>query len=156
MLCFDFKDKNHYETLKNVYLSLGAWEENRESTLTKVIETFSPNDAIVILLEENEWQGALLLIQNNLNLVYRFFRELNLYFPQEIAICFKTDIENFTKQASYNGKYDDLCDKLLAMVEACGVDTVSPLINTLQTTYKQRRNMQKDLRYLLAFMKYKA
>ena len=156
LLCFDLKDKNHYETLKNAYLSLGTWEENRGNTLIKVTEVLNPNDAISILLEENEWREALLLMQKNPCLVYQFSKELNLYFPQEVAACFKADIEHSTKRASYNGRYDNLCDKLLIMAEVCGVDTVLPLINTLQITYRQRRNMQKDLRYLLAFLKYKA
>lgn len=156
VLCFDFRDAHHYETLKNAYVAFDVWEENREQALTKVVEILNPGEAIEILLEESEWRGALLLVQKNPNLVYRFFAELGERFPQEIAACFKADIENSTRHASYNGKYDDLCEKLLTMVEACGVDTVLPLINKLQTTYKQRRNMQKDLSYLLAFMKYKA
>lgn len=154
-LCFGFKDANHYETLKNASISLGTWDDNRESILAKVVATFPAHQATNILLNEHEWQGALLLVQKNRSLVYQFFRELNPYFPQEIAACFQADIEDFTRYASYNGKYDDLCNKLLTMTEACGTDAVLPLINMLQTTYKQRRNMQKDLRYLTAFMKYK-
>ncbi len=147
--------ESFYRVLKETHQKRGTWVESRRSVLAKVVDRFSPEGAIRILLEEDEMQAALSVLRKVPNLVYRYGEVFGPRCSNEICAAFVEDIRNSTRFASHNGKYHELCEKLIVMEKVCGVGAVLPVIEELQQTYRQRRNMQKDLRNLESYMKYK-
>jgi hypothetical protein len=144
-------DMQYYDQLKSLLTSLGRWEAEYQTLLTKGEEQLSYINFMAILHKENEFNRLMAQVHLHEEMVFTYGKYLSDIFSDEVRELFISQISAQSAKAGNRKEYATLCRRIAVFANSGYPAQANALIDEYKLTYGHRPAFVDELTELGAF-----
>lgn len=141
-------NSTYYQKLKELYLSEGVWEEQKEPLLDQLSKAYMSHGYASILEKEGEWERLMQTVRSSPLLIVSYAKQLARVYPEETYRIYEEHIWSEAAEAGDRRKYKGVCKLIKGYAEAGAKEEALQMIRQLAERYPRRVALLDELEAL--------